>query len=210
MKKIDIIYWINLRKATERKKIFEKEILPIFENYNIQMFEAIDMTSERTSGRRTAGCSLSHLSCWRHAIFNNYKNIMILEDDLKITIEKKDLFNIIDNLFNYYENFNICNLAYNHKGQKSPDKKLMHNFYNYDNIQTTSAYIANVNFLKSIYNHMVESTMNLFLNGSTELYAIDTAWKVFQNDEKWICSEKIGYQRESFSEIEQKYVDYKV
>lgn len=210
MKKIDMIYWINLEKSTDRRQVFEKEVLPILKDYNTQRFQAVDMTAEKTSGRRTAGCSLSHLSCWRHAIFNKYKHIMILEDDLKITVEKDDFFSTVNNLFTHYEDFTICNLAYNHIGEKGEDRKLIHNFYNYENIQTTSAYIANVDFLKTIYNHMLESTMNLFLNGSTELYAIDTAWKPFQKDEKWICSEKIGHQRGSFSEIEQKYVDYKV
>ena len=209
-KNIDCVYWINLKKSLERKKVFEEETLPIFSNFNTQRFEAVDMTAEHTSRRRTAGCSLSHLSCWRHAMISKYNNIVILEDDLKCTMGQEDIEGMIEGLFEKHPNFTVCNLAYNHLGENKPERKLSTGFYNFENIQTTSAYVAKVDFLNSIYLHMMESAMNLFLGGDTELYAIDTSWKTFQKDINWLCSEKIGYQRASFSEIEKHYTDYGV
>ena len=71
---------------------------------------------------------------------------MILEDDLKITVEKDDVFNTVNNLFTHYEDFTICNLAYNHIGEKGEDRKLKHNFYNYENIQTKTEEIPGHHF----------------------------------------------------------------
>jgi GR25 family glycosyltransferase involved in LPS biosynthesis len=207
---IDCVYWINLNRSTDRRKIFEEETLPAFSNYNVQRFEAVDMTSEHTSRRRTAGCSLSHLSCWRHAMMRKYNNIIVLEDDLKLVLNQQKIQQLIQNLFKSHPEFNVCNLAYNHLGDKNPERSLNTGFYNFENIQTTSAYVANVKFLNQIYSHMMESAMNLFLGGDTELYAIDTSWKIFQKDDKWLCSKKIGHQRASYSEIEKKHTDYGV
>ena len=74
---------------------------------------------------------------------NNYKNILILEDDFTFTVSKDTFEEQIDLLFNSNINFDICMLSYNLIKFKTNDE---HTFlHNVLEAQTTSGYIINEN-----------------------------------------------------------------
>ena len=59
------------------------------------------------------GCTQSHLEIIKMAKQNNYKNILILEDDFTFTVSKDIFEEQIDLLFKSNVNFDICMLSYN-------------------------------------------------------------------------------------------------
>ena len=96
---IDVIYWINLDRAKERKKhmenIFKDEI---FKNKKIIRIKAFDYKKKNlddyiktTAFRITEpeyACLLSHLETIRIFSKTNYENALIFEDDLSIDYKK--------------------------------------------------------------------------------------------------------------------------
>lgn len=207
---IDYAYWINLEKSKERRQQFENEVLNVLGSdgkLNFIRFPGLDLTSESYVGRRAAGCSFSHLSCWRDAYRKNLKYVVMFEDDFKLTVSKEKFEKTIEDLILNHPDFIVCNIGYN-RTENENDKTLSSGFFRYNDIQTTSAYIANVDFLMKMYPYVMDAAMNLIVFGEARTNAIDRIWKIFQHDERWLCSERLGVQRSSYSEIERKNVDY--
>lgn len=111
---LDVIYIINLKTDFLRKE----NMRLLFQKYpicsNIIFIEAIDFRNKSIEnnykflGPPTAyGCTLSHLKCITDAIKNNYKNILICEDDLLV---HKD-FNNLWNKINIPDDWNIIHLG---------------------------------------------------------------------------------------------------
>jgi len=50
--------------------------------------------------KTVVGCGFSHLSCYLDAILNNYKNIIVLEDDMKLNVTLQGLKNGIQEFLN--------------------------------------------------------------------------------------------------------------
>jgi hypothetical protein len=208
--KIKNAYWINLEKSKDRRENFEREVISVLkERINFFRFPAVDLTAESYIGRRSAGCSFSHLSCWNHAINSGEEYVIIFEDDFKPICDPEVFSKTIDDLVDNHPGFLLCNIAYNQI--KDPrDVQLHTGFKNFHNIQTTSGYIVKTDFLKQLYPYVLQGAMNLLLGGQTNQNAIDVVWKMFQGSDRWLCSKKLGVQRESFSEIEKRIVKYEV
>lgn len=205
---IDKLYYINLDKRVDRKQHIENSVLPYidFPKDKIERISATDHTSYNHISQRGAGCSLSHINIWKDAINNGYKKIIIMEDDFELIGDKNKINIVIDNLKTM--KFSVCNLGYN---SLSPLRETRNKgFYRCNNIQTTSCYAADVEFLKVMLPHIEQATDKLMRCEPYIINAIDQAWKVFQNREDWIVSERIGRQRGSVSDIERRNTNYGV
>jgi GR25 family glycosyltransferase involved in LPS biosynthesis len=102
---IDNVYLINLDKDTERLKKAKEECDKF--NIKFQRFPGInpsdlsknilnkyvpsDILKHGTNGM--IGCGLSHLFIWQDAIKNNYDNILVFEDDIKISCDYHKILN---------------------------------------------------------------------------------------------------------------------
>jgi len=97
----DKIYCINLDKRTDRWK----EISVFFKKYNIQVerFRAVDgnpmgwrqdryLHAKSGAFRGACGCIASHLTIWKIAKANNYKSVLIIEDDCDLEENFNNLF----------------------------------------------------------------------------------------------------------------------
>ena len=71
------IYLLNLKR---RKDKLEKIINKLYFNYEI--FEGID--GMYNNNNYILSCTLSHINILKNAIKNNYKNYLVLEDDILI------------------------------------------------------------------------------------------------------------------------------
>jgi hypothetical protein len=78
------------------------------------------------------------------------------------------------------------------------------------NAQTSSGYMLHRKFASTLLENFKESSTQLINGRPYETYAIDQYWKRLQHLNWYICNPKIGYQMESFSDIEKYLRNYGV
>jgi len=195
---IDKIFYINLDHRKDRRQHIETEL------------DSFDLKYERFNAIKNKfgalGCYQSHLSILKHAKDMRYRNILILEDDFTFVVDKFDFHTCMTQLENI--DFDVCMISYN--VLKSVDceypflKKVI-------NAQTASGYIVNYKFLDKLISLLEYYMPYLEKTKNKHLYAIDMIWKKLQPESKWYhfinC---LGVQREDYSDIENKVVNYKV
>jgi len=119
---IDIIYWINLDRSTERRKNMEKmfkdEVFYEIPNVRItatdgkkdDIYKMID-TAEYSGTDSEYGCLLSHLNAIKKFNESKYEIALILEDDCTLELKKywkKSIKQIIKNAPNDWEIIMLC------------------------------------------------------------------------------------------------------
>ena len=200
--KIDKIYYINLEHRTDRNKQIIEEIKKI--DPNLEKTERINAIKHE---KGAIGCAMSHLKALQKAIDNNYKNVIIFEDDFEIIIDKEfinDNFNhLLDNI-----DYNICLLSYSLLNKKFFDNKLSEVL----DAQTTAGYIIHENFFHTLKEVWGKSVEKLHQGKPENQFAIDQNWKKLQKpgNKFFLFNRKIGRQRPSYSDIEKTTVNYGV
>ena len=205
---MDKLYYINLDIRKDRLQHLSDNVLPYINisGMIIERVSAVDHTKYNHISQRGAGCSLSHIRVWKDAIDKKYNKIIVMEDDFELLYHDDTFNNTIKQLQTI--DFSICNLGYNN--MTSLRKTEHEGIYRCNNIQTTSCYVANVNFLKEILPTIEAATNRLMLCESYYINAIDQVWKKFQCREDWYVSKRIGKQKGSISDIERRQTNYGV
>ena len=113
---VDNVYLINMDKDIDRLKKVTKECDKV--NIKFERFPGIKVLDlsqnildkyvpeeiQKYGSDGMIGCGLSHLFIWQDAIKKNYKNILVLEDDVKFTYDfNKYLTNIMKELPDDYD-----------------------------------------------------------------------------------------------------------
>ena len=207
---IDHIFYINLEHRKDRKEQIENEIrkfdplLSITERFNA--IKTNDTNDNKVNG--ALGASKSHLEIVKLCKKRGYKNVLIFEDDFEFLVSKEYLNNLLDIFYSNIKTYSLILLGTNSSIFKDTKYK---GIYNIQHSQTASGYIIN----ESIYDKYIEivekSIVNLIKTKNRPRYAIDIAWKVLQNEHSYSFNKikRIGQQRESFSDIECRNVNYK-
>uniref|UniRef100_A0A6C0D3V1 Glycosyl transferase family 25 domain-containing protein n=1 Tax=viral metagenome TaxID=1070528 RepID=A0A6C0D3V1_9ZZZZ len=121
---IDIIYWINLDRAKDRRKHMEKNVLndDIFKNKKVVRIKAVDYKDNnldkyfkidfnyKTSNKEYA-CLASHLETIRTFSKTDYNTALIFEDDVSIDYKKywtKSIQEVIQNAPKDWEIVKLC------------------------------------------------------------------------------------------------------
>lgn len=117
MSKIDNVFVINLKNNTERWKTINDK----FKNTGLKLirWDAVygkDMTEQEIYDNTTTlcnlfcspgmiGCSMSHITLWKHIVANNLDNVLILEDDAYPADDSftKDLNKALQNIPSDYD-----------------------------------------------------------------------------------------------------------
>jgi len=205
----DKIYYINLDSRTDRRDIFERDVvgnLPSIQS-KFKRVSAVNMTQHKLISQRAAGCSLSHLSIWEHIIKNNIDSVIILEDDFSLIVDEETFNNRISRLYEDYPNFGVCNIGW----RNMQPLKRIDELFSYDgSIQTTSGYIISKAYATKMIDDLRNSISRLVVGEPTHLHAIDMVWKKYQHTTDWLVMNKLGIQRESFSDIEGRDANYGV
>lgn len=84
--KIDHIYCINLEKSPERRAKMETEFNKA--GIEVEFVKAFDARAANITGMY--GCTQSHFSVYRDVVSNGYQNVLIFEDDVKLSDEFKN------------------------------------------------------------------------------------------------------------------------
>jgi glycosyl transferase family 25 len=196
---INKIMYINLDHRTDRKNQIEEQINS-FNLINYERFPAISHSNG------AIGCSKSHLAVIKKAKENNYKNILVLEDDFEFIVNKDEFYNQINNLLQVP--FDVCLLAYNTSNLYDSQYPFL---YKIKDAQTTSAYIIQSHYYDTLIAHW-EYAIKMFeeTNDDTK-YTCDQSWKYLQEKDNWYCFKmRIGKQRKSYSDIQKGITDYNI
>jgi len=200
---IDKIIYINLDKRTDRCEYIEDELY----RYGLldisERFSAIE-----TPGQGILGTTYSHLEVYKIAKERKYKNVLILEDDFLFLVNKEELYNTLQKLFDSHVKYDVCMLAYNNN---EPPLKTEYDFLMKTvESATASAYLIN----ESIYDKLIElyewAAPLLKETGYHWMYANDQVWKELQKDPtiNWYCfKERLGKQLDGYSDNSEEYME---
>ena len=134
MEGVDVIYWINLKRAKERRKHMEKVLSdPAFDSVQKIRFNAVDAShamkkftlpiesvlsvNHRVVDKEYA-CLASHLDAIRMFSKSNYETAIIFEDDVSLDMKpywKKTIQQVMDEAPKDWEILHLCNANLNQK-----------------------------------------------------------------------------------------------
>ena len=204
---IDVIYFINLDHREDRKKEFTDWVSESKFNGVVERIPAI-----HNKNKGHIGCTMSHIKALETFLNSQYETCIIYEDDY----QPCDIENYWNNITKITDdiNFDVILLSYNDYNLEIIDTK-------YDFLKkivftyTASGYMINKPFAAILLDCFKEC---LFLcleeekitNHNTERYCIDVYWmKLMKMYNFYSFYPRIGKQRESYSDILHKIVDYK-
>ena len=199
---IGIVYYINLYKRTDRKE----QIIGEINKLNLKTDQIKRVSGVYIEEFGALGCSYSHIECLKNFIKSDKSNCIIFEDDFMF----KDI-NVNENLNNFFNlniDYDICMLSINSNNLKNTEYSFLNKVIDG---QTTSGYIINKKFAKTLLNNYIEGSELLKNTKNQSLYSIDQYWKKLQPNNKWyVFNPTLGIQRPSYSDINKKFEDYKV
>ena len=193
------IIYINLERRVDRLHEITEELTKF--NLVGERFNAIPTSNG------IVGCGYSHLEVLKLAKQRGYKNILILEDDFTFLVSREKFEEELTVLFEKDIPFDVCMLAYNLKESETSVhgpflKRVL-------SAQTASAYLVNSSYYDKLIDLYNVAIPLLEKTGHHGIYANDQIWKRLQRQDNWVCfSTRIGKQRASYSDNENKLVNY--
>lgn len=195
----DKVFYINLDRRTDRKEECEKEL----QSHNIiaERVSAVDANTltdmklypQKSFNRSCYGLVLTNIKIFENAKKNNYKSIVIFEDDVVLSENfNTQLYNIYPQVPN---NWDILYLGAHHI---KPPIKISNNVGKCVWALTTHAIIFK------------QSSYDIILN---ELYKLDypidwTLYTLYDKLNVYSIIPSIAFQRPSYSDIEHDFTDY--
>lgn len=206
MNRIDGILWINLDSRTDRRSEMEGVLQELGMSEKAERFSAI----ARPPPMGILGCGLSHLSCLKLAKERGWKNVLIFEDDFQPLVSPEEFWTSVHAAFQHLEScggYDVVMLAH-HLQQSEPFGP---NLLKVHEVQTASAYIVHMNFYDSLIELYEWAFPLLEKTAHHWIYANDQVWKRLQPNARWYAVEKrLGFQRPSYSDNSEMWMDYGV
>ena len=137
----------------------------------------------------------------------NYKNVLILEDDFEFVVSKEEFEKSIQQFFDASLNYDVLLISYIiQKSEDVPDypfiKKIIDG-------QTASGYIINQTYYDTLIQLYDWAIPLLESTGEHWNYANDIVWKRIQPRDNWyFFVDRIGKQRMSYSDNKMCVVEY--
>lgn len=204
---IDAILYINLDHRTDRKEHVLQEIRKI----DPTLSKTHQIHAEYVPEHGALGCTKSHMKALQLFMKHpEWKNCLILEDDFTFVSHSPEEVNqqIVD-LIQECPTYDILMLAhgiYSFSAEPTSSPFVQRILC----AQTTSGYILNRDYLPTLLHNFQESCENLEKNGKSSWGCLDMHWKRLQPQGKWFAYHaRIGYQYESYSDVENYVANYK-
>lgn len=210
---IDCIYYINIAERTDRNNEFLNEM----KKYDVPDSKIVRIDAVYDKERGALGCTKSHIKTLQQFINSGYKNCIIFEDDFEFAVPKENVTTSI--VTTSIQQFFNLNIPYDVVMLSANDNKITPSKYaglsKAIDVQTTAGYMVSSDFAKKLLDNFTEGSKLLEKSYSNKNYnvdyAIDQYWKKLQPNSNWyIFDPKLGKQRESYSDIENKSVNYNV
>jgi len=199
MDNIDKIIYINLESRQDRRENIESELDALSLQY--ERFNAIP-----TSGFGILGCGLSHLSVIKLAKERNYKNILILEDDVHFVLDRMNIDNLLQQFFDKNIEYDVLFLSYIiYQGEDTAYPFIKRGLHT----TTATAYIVNNHYYDKLIELYEFSTKMLAETKQHWVYSNDLVWKDLQSKDKWYCIYPIiAIQQSGYSDNSMSFQDY--
>lgn len=209
-KHVDCIVYINLDERKDRKKLCEA----ILDSVDISPYYRVPAIKDHILGSR--GCTLSHYNIIKHAKENNYRNILIFEDDFTITNAPTFKSNLLATFQQIKSNNTIPDMLYLGgnlaTGYTENHKKIDNNLYKIGGAKTTHSYI--------IYNKLFDVILKKYDNINFNDNSIWSGQNRINIDYYYLseihhmnynifgCYPCLTDQSDGYSDIEHKVVNY--
>jgi GR25 family glycosyltransferase involved in LPS biosynthesis len=197
------IVYINLDHRIDRNV----EMLKEFKRVNIPNSKFTRLSAVRNNNG-AMGCTLSHIKVIQMAKEQKWKSVMVLEDDFTFIDDLSYINSSINHLYNdFKEEWSIVSLS---RGARQDMNNINDNYlWKAIAVSTTAGYIARYEFYDTLLTNYREGLMKLMKETDKEHYTLDAYWINLQPISKWyVFNPSLGYQRESYSDIEGRNVSY--
>ena len=210
------IYCINLKHRTDRWENCQNQFFQLDILHRVIRKEGVMCRHPKLSEKQNAqiGCALSHYSILKEAQSKNYSNILVLEDDFLFLEEGEILHSKINkstselpknwDLF-YFGGFFVKGYDY------APTEKYSKNLIRAKTCFCTHAISYSKSAINKILNDLKLDTERELFYFIQEFEAID--WylvRAFQeNNQCFSPVDLLCAQKESYSDIERQFLDYK-
>ena len=194
--------YINLESRKDRREHIEGELKSI--GINSIRFNAIKLQNGRI------GCSMSHLKCLQIAKKNNWPYVMICEDDL-LFLDKELAVKQMNHFLGLHSDpKDICNVMLIAGNNVPPYKVIDDTCIRVSHCQTTTGYIVKNAYYDTLIENIKTGIEKLMKNPTNAFsYAIDKYWIQLQKRDVWyLLAPIIAVQREDYSDIEQRTINY--
>ena len=201
LKDITNIFYINLEHRTDRKEHVESQLESI--GLKGTRFNAIKMENG------AIGCSMSHLKLLQLALKSGLDHILIVEDDI-LFLDPELFTNHLDKFLQNQDSksWDVILIAGNNM---PPYEKVDDTCIKVTQCQTTTGYLVNGHYIEKLLNNVKMGLTNLIKEPQNHAkYAIDKHWFSLQKTDNWFLITPLTVvQREDYSDIEKKVINYK-
>lgn len=197
--KLNVVY-INLDIRKDRNEQMIQELEGFCKKYT--------RLSASYNEQGYLGCTESHIRSIQLAIEKKFKHVLIFEDDFTFVQNKEKVYDDVVNFIKKQKNkWDVLLLSFNQE-KREPFNDT---FDRVKNSQTASAYVVHKNYYEKLLNHYLKGLELLQETGDKGKYCIDMYWKLLQETDNWFALKTAaGIQRKSYSDIENKEVEYQV
>lgn len=200
--KFDRIYYINMDTRQDRKYELESELRKM--NIAFTKVQRIPGIKDKFGA---LGCSKAHLNALLDCQSRNLKNCLILEDDFMFKFGRDSTYSQLNKFWDLHIQWDVLLLScFTRKHEKTSLDFLIR----VTEGQTTAGYAVNQHFLPVLIENFQKGIAQLELQSSAKMeFCIDQYWKKLQETNKWYTFHPVlAHQRDTFSDIEQKDVNY--
>ena len=191
---VDAVVYINLEDRQDRNETMKLKT-SMFGN-KVHRFNAIK------SKNGALGCTKSHIGVLQLAIKSNWKNVLILEDDIVWNETEKGYKNLIQLMHN---RFDVIMLGASYC--KFDDKT-----FKLTKANCSHAYIVNSHYYEHLLSNLQygERMLECIYPINEWRYTLDVNWnKLVENDNWFLVLPNIMYQRNDYSDIDNAFKVYK-
>jgi len=198
IKDITNAFYINLDEREDRKKKTKKEFKQL--KIKVQRMKAIKLENGRI------GCSMSHLKCLQQAKEKDFDHVLIVEDDIhfmNVKMFKEQLNKFLSSSIEW----DVVLFA----GNNLPPYQIYGDFcVKVSRCQTTTGYLVKKHYYDILISNIKESIKLLLKEPEKHIdYAIDKYWVKLQEKDNWFIITPLSVvQREDYSDIEKKEINY--
>lgn len=197
----DAFLYINLDERVDRKDRLMEEL----RRMNVPEERVIRIPGVRHKNG-ALGCTTAHRNALRYARSQGYQRILVFEDDFvfKQTVEKTH--ETLSKVFDLHVIWDVLMLsAFVRDFQPTCVEFLVKAM----EVQTASGYAVQEPFLSRLETCFEEAVVHLESGQAPDVFTCDQYWKSLQPHSNWfVLRPVLGYQGETFSDIEQKVTQY--
>ena len=193
------VVYINLDHRVDRRMHVETQLKSIGIE-NAERFKAIILDNG------ALGCSMSHLKCVENAKKNNYKYLMVCEDDIEFT--DPTLFTTqLNSFLNSNIEWDVILMAGNNMLPYVPENNFCIKVLN---CQTTTGYIVKNEYYDKLIKNYKDGIKRLIETNNHFNYNIDKYWFRLQRKDNWFLIIPLSVvQKGDYSDIEKKVTNFK-